>query len=134
MTGRKRHILVDTAGLVIRAAVLSAGIRDADGATDLLALARPGCPRLEQIWADGAYAGYLVEWTRKQCGWRLVIVSKLPNQVGFQVLPRRWVVERTFGWLGRNRRLAKDYEEYAESSEAWVYLASIRLLLRRRTR
>ena len=120
--------------MVIRAAVLSAGIQDADGATDLLWLARPACPRLEQIWADGAYAGSLVEWTREQCGWRLVIVRKLPDQQGFQVLPRRWVVERTFGWLGRNRRLSKDYEEYAESSEAWLYLASIRLLLRRRTR
>ncbi len=134
MNGRKRHILVDTEGLVIRAVVLSAGIQDADGATDLLALARPVCPRLELIWADGAYAGSLVEWTREQCGWRLAIVSKPPDQVGFQVLPRRWVVERTFGWLGRNRRLSKDYEEYAETSEAWVYLASIRLLLRRRTR
>ena len=120
--------------MLIRAAVLSAAIQDADGATDLLTLARPVCPRLEQLWADGAYAGYLVEWTRAQCGWRLVIVSKPPDQQGFQVLPRRWVVERTFAWLGRNRRLAKDYEEYAETSEAWLYLASIRLLLRRRVR
>ena len=134
MNGRKRHILVDTEGMVIRAVVLSAGIQDADGATDLLTLAQPICPRLKQLWADGAYAGSLVEWTRQQCGWRLVIVSKPPDQVGFQVLPRRWVVERTFGWLGRNRRLAKDFEELAETSEAWVYLASIRLLLRRRTR
>src|SRR5215212_6107519 len=94
VNGRKRHILVDTEGLLIRAAVLSAGIQDADGATDLLALARPACPRLEQLWADAAYAGYLVEWTREQCGWRLVIVNKSPDQVGFQVLPRRWVVER----------------------------------------
>ena len=132
MNGRKRHILVDTEGLVIRSAVLSAGIQDADGATDLLTLARPVCPRLEQIWADGAYAGYLVEWVRTECGWRLMIVNKLPDQKGFQVLPRRWVVERTFGWLGRNRRLAKDYAEDAETSEAWVYLASIQLILRRR--
>jgi putative transposase len=130
--GRKRHLLVDTEGILSRAAVLSAGIQDADGATDLLTLARPACSRLEQIWADGAYAGALVEWTREQCGWRLVIVSKLPDQQGFQVLPRRWVVERTFGWLGRNRRLSKDDEEYAETSEAWLYLASIRLMLRRR--
>ncbi len=116
---------------MLRAAVLSAGIQDATGATDLLTLARPACPRLEQIWADGAYDGSLVEWTREQCGWRLVVVNKVPDQQGFQVLPHRWVVERTFGWLGRNRCLAK---EYAESSEAWLYLASIRLLLRRRTR
>jgi putative transposase len=134
VNGRKRHWLVDTEGVVIRVAVLAASIQDADGATDLLTLARPVCPRLEQIWADGAYAEYLVEWTREQCGWRLVIVNKPPDQIGFQVLPRRWVVERTFGWLGRNRRLSKDDEEYAETSEAWLYLASIRLILRRRTR
>jgi putative transposase len=123
--------------VVIRAAVLSAGIQDAAGATDLRWLARPVCPRLAPIWADGAYAGSLIEWTREQCGWRLVIVSKPPDQQGFQVLPRRWVVERTFGWLGRNHRLSKDYkdyEEYAESSEAWLYRASLHLLLRRRTR
>jgi len=118
--------------MVIRAAVLSAGIQDAEGATDLLTLARLACPRLEQVWADRAYGGSLVEWTRQHCGWRLVIVNKLPDQQGFQVLPRRWVVERTFGWLGRNRRLSKDDEEYADTSEAWVYLASIRLILRRR--
>jgi len=120
--------------MLIRVAVLAASIQDADGATDRLTLARPVCPRLEQIWADGAYAGALVEWTREQCGWRLVIVNKPPDQVGFQVLPRRWAVERTIGWLGRNRRLSKDYEEYAETSEAWVYLASMRLILRRRVR
>ena len=117
VNGRKRHILVDTEGMVIRAVVLSAGIQDADGATDLLTLAQPICPRLEQLWADGAYAGSLVEWTRDQCGWRLVIVRKLPEHVGVQVLPRRWVVERTFGWLGRNRRFAKDFEEHTETSE-----------------
>ena len=115
-----------------RAAILAAGMQAADGATDLLTLARPVCPRLEQLWADGASAGYLVEWTREQYGWRLVSVSKPPDQVGFEVLPRRWVVERTFGWLGRNRRLAKDYEERSETSEAWVYLAMIGILLRRR--
>ena len=133
MNGRKRHILVDTEGCVLRVAVLAASIQDRDGATDLLALARPVCPRLELVWADAGYAGALVEWTRKHCGWRLEIVAKAPGQRGFVVLPRRWAVERTFGWLGRNRRLAKDFEELAEKSEAWVYLAMIRLLLRRRT-
>ncbi len=133
MNGRKRHILVDTEGCVLRVAVLAASIQDRDGATDLLALAKPVCPRLELVWADSAYTGALVEWTREQCGWRLEVVAKPPHQRGFVVLPRRWAVERTFGWLGRNRRLAKDYEELAESSEAWVYLAMIRLLLCRRT-
>ncbi len=131
MQGRKRHLLVDTEGLVIRAAVLSAGIQDADGATDLLTLARPVCPRLEQIWADSAYAGFLVEWMRDEYGWRLEIVSKPPDQVGFAVQPRRWVVERTFAWLATYRRLSKHYEELPDSSEAWVYGASIHLMLKR---
>ena len=113
-------------------AVLAASIQDRDGATDLVRVARPVCPRLEQVWADAGYAGGLVAWVKRHAGWQLVIVPKLPEQVGFQVLPRRWVVERTFGWLGRQRRLSKDYEEYAESSESWVYLAMIRLMLRRR--
>ena len=77
------------------------------------------------------FQGALVEWVKDTCGWRLEIVSKPPGQQGFAVIPRRWVVERTFGWLGRNRRLAKDYEEYAETTEAWVYLGMIRLMLRR---
>lgn len=132
MNGRKRHLLVDTEGLVLRVVVLAAHIPDRDAALDLFDLAKPACPRVEQVWADAAYAGALVERTRNQWGWRLVIVSKPPDQQGFQVHPRRWVVERSFGWFGRNRRLAKDYEELAESSEAWVYLASIRLMLHRR--
>ncbi len=113
-------------------AVLAANIQDRDGAMDLLPVAGPDGPRLEQVWADGAYAGGLEAWVEERCGWRLVIVSKPPDQRGFQVLPRRWVVERTFGWLGRNRRLSKDYEELLQTSEAWLYLAMLRLLLRRR--
>jgi putative transposase len=113
-------------------AVLAAHIQDRDGAMDLLPVAVPDFPRLEQVWADGAYGGGLEAWVAERCGWRLVIVSKRPDQHGFQVLPRRWVVERTFGWLGRNRRLSKDYEELLETSEAWLYLAMLRLLLRRR--
>jgi putative transposase len=117
--------------LVIRVVVLPADIQDRDGAQDVCHVAAPICPRLEQLWADQAYAGYLVEWVRAEYGWRLVIVGKAPDQQGFVVHLRRWVVERTFGWLGRNRRLSKDYEEYPETSEAWIYLASIRLILRR---
>ena len=132
MNGRKRHLLVDTEGLVLRVAVLAAHIQDRDAAIDLFDLAAPVCPRLEQVWADSAYAGRFVDRTVQQWGWRLVIVSKPTDQQGFAVHPRRWVVERSFGWLGRNRRLAKDYEELNESSESWVYLAAIRLMLRRR--
>ena len=113
-------------------AVLSAGIPDADGGGDLLELAKPESPRLELVWADAAYRGGLVSWVAEHLGWRLEIIAKPPDQQGFQVLPRRWVVERTFAWLGRHRRLSKDYEEYGETTEAWVYLAMIRLMLRRR--
>jgi putative transposase len=129
--GRKRHLLVDTEGLVVRVVVLPADIQDHDGAQDVCHVAAPVCPRLEQIWADQAYAGWVVEWVRDEYGWRLVIVSKPADQVGFVVHPRRWVVERTFGWLGRYRRLSKDYEELPESSEAWIYAAAIHLMLRR---
>ncbi len=131
MKGRKRHLLVDTEGLVVRAVVLPADIQDRDGARDVCHVSAPICPRLEQIWADGAYAGYLVAWLRDEFGWRLEIVSKPPEQVGFAVQPRRWVVERTFAWLATYRRLSKDYEELPESSEAWIYTASIHLMLRR---
>ena len=131
MKGHKRHLLVDTEGLVVRVVVLPADIQDRDGAQDVCHVAAPVCPRLEQIWADQAYAGWVVEWVRDEYGWRLVIVSKPADQVGFVVHPRRWVVERTFGWLGRYRRLSKDYEELPESSEAWIYAAAIHLMLRR---
>lgn len=131
MKGRKRHLLVDTEGLVVRVVVLPADIQDRDGAQDVCHVAAPVCPRLEQIWADQAYAGWVVEWVRDEYGWRLVIVSKPADQVGFVVHPRRWVVERTFGWLGRYRRLSKDYEELPERSEAWIYAAAIHLMLRR---
>lgn len=122
---------MDTEGLLIRVVALAADIQDRDGAQDVFLVAQPVSPRLELVWADGAYAGELEEWTEQVCGWRLVIVSKPPEQRGFQVLPRRWVVERTFAWLLRNRRLSKDYEELAETTEAWVYLAMIHLMLRR---
>ena len=88
-------------------------------------------PRLRLIWADGAYRGALSEWVRERLGCRLEIVSHVAGQRGFAVLPRRWVVERTLGWLGRQRRLSKDYEELPESSATWVQIAMSRLMLRR---
>jgi transposase len=124
---------VDTEGLAVRVVVLPADIQDRDGAQDVCHVAAPICPRLEQLWADQAYAGALVEWIREAYGWRLTIVSKLPDQVGFAVQPRRWVVERTFAWLATYRRLSKDYEELPDSSEAWIYVASIHLMLKRLT-
>lgn len=125
--------MVDTEGLIVRVVVLPADIQDRDGAQDVCHVAAPICPRLEQIWADSAYAGTLVEWVREEYGWRLVIVTKPADQKGFVVHPRRWVVERTFAWLGTYRRLSKDYEELPDSSEAWVYVASIHLMLQRLT-
>jgi putative transposase len=131
VNGRKRHLLVDTEGLVVRVVVLPADIQDRDGAQDLCHVAAPVCPRLERLWADHAYTGALVAWVREEYGWRLEIVSKPPDQAGFAVQPRRWVVERTFAWLSTYRRLSKDYEELPDSSEAWIYAASIHLMLRR---
>jgi len=86
---------------------------------------------LTLIWADGGYAGKLIEWVKNACGWILEIVQRGDDVQGFAVLPRRWVVERTFGWLGRCRRLSKDYEELTESSEAMIHLAMIHLMLKR---
>ncbi len=88
-------------------------------------------PTISLVWADGGYAGQLIEWLQAWCGWTLEIVRKLAEQVGFQVLPRRWVVERTFAWLGLARRLSKDYEELPENSEAMIQIRMIRLMLQR---
>jgi putative transposase len=118
--------------LLIRVACLPADIQDWDAAEDLFLVCRPICPRLELVWADSAYGrNELDAWTAQACGWRLEVVSKPPEQRGFVVVPRRWAVERTFAWIGRSRRLSKDYEERAETTEAWVYLAMVHLMLRR---
>jgi len=111
--------------------VHSAAIQDRDGAKWLFVRAAAAFPSISLVWADGGYAGQLIAWLKRWCGWTLEIVKKLEGQVGFQVLPRRWVVERTFAWLGHSRRLSKDYEELVENSEAMVQIAMIRLMLRR---
>jgi putative transposase len=129
--GRKRHILVDTLGLLLTVVVHAANIQDRDGAKLVLEKARGKFLRLALIWADGGYAGKLIEWVQQSCGWLLEIVKRRADVQGFVVLPRRWVVERTFGWLGRCRRLSKDYEEKTESSEAMIHLAMIQLMLKR---
>ena len=131
MTGRKRHIVVDTLGLLLAVVVHAANIQDRDGAKLVLAKLVGRFPRLKLIWADGGYAGQLVEWARTCGGWLLEIVKRPPDSHQFQVLPRRWVVERTLAWLGRCRRLSKDYEELPQTSEAWVQVAMIHLMLRR---
>lgn len=134
--GRKRHIAVDTLGILLAVVVTSAAIDDAAAAPAVLEqLDRQGYPRLEVVWADSKYHNYrLYAWKDKrnrQLPWRLEIVSRPPDAKGFVLLPKRWVVERTFAWLGRSRRLSKDYERRLESSEAMIRVASIGTLLRR---
>ena len=119
-------------GYLIRVACLAASLQEKEGAADLLELAKPVCPKVRKVWGDSGFAGWLVAWVQQTCDWELEVVHKLPGQQGFVVLPHRWVVERTLAWLSTNRRLSKDYEEYGETTEAWVYLAMIRLMLRRR--
>ena len=131
MNGRKRHILVDTLGLLLTVVVHAANIQDRDGAKLVLEKTRGKFLRLTLVWADGGYAGKLIEWVQETCGWLLEIVKRSDAAQGFVVLPRRWIVERTFGWLGRCRRLSKDYEELTASSEAMIQLAMIHLMLKR---
>ena len=134
MKGRKRHILVDTLGLLLVVLVHPGNVQDRDGAKDLLARAKEPFPRLKRLWADGGYAGQLVEWVKAQCQCVLEIVRRSDDAVGFEVLPRRWVVERTFAWFGKYRRLSKDYEFHPRSSETMIHLAMIHLMLRRLAR
>ena len=129
--GRKRHILVDTLGLLLLVTVLPANVQDRDGARQLLAKAFKVYGRLRCLWADGGYAGQLVQWVTRVSRCALEIVHRSNTTRGFIVLPRRWVVERTFGWLGRSRRLSRDYQRKAQVAEAFVYLAMCRLMLHR---
>lgn len=132
--GRKRHIVVDTLGLIIGLVVHGANEQDRDGAKHVLARLNNRFPRLRLIWADGAYRGKLVSWVEQTYQWDLEIVKRNDDVKGFSVLPRRWVVERTFAWLGRYRRLSKDYEELTQSSETMITLAMINLMSRRLAR
>jgi len=131
ITGRKRHLLVDTNGLILRVHVHPADEQDRDGGLDLLVGADREFPRLEQLWADGAYQGGFEDWVEQHLGWRVTIVSAPPEQKGFAVQPRRWVVERTFAWLGRYRRLAKDFEELVQCVVAHILIASLHIMLKR---
>ena len=130
--GRKRHVVTDTGGLLVGAVVHAADIQDRDGAPSLLASIRYAFPWLRHVFADGGYAGpKLTEALTKLGTWTLEIVKRSDEAKGFVLLPRRWVVERTFAWLGRNRRLAKDFEATVASAEAWLMIASIQLLTRK---
>ena len=118
-------------GLILVVVVHAANIQDRDGAKLAWTRLQRQFPRLTLIWADGGYRGKLIAWTKQLYHWTLEIVKRNTDVSGFKVLPRRWVVERTFAWLGRYRRLSKDYEELPESSEAMIYLAMINLMSRR---
>ena len=131
MSGRKRHIVVDTTGLLLAVVVHAANIQDRDGARLVLAKLLGRFPRLQLIWADAAYVGRLVAWAWATGGWLLSVVRRSPDSHRFEVLPRRWVVERTLAWLSRCRRLSKDYEELPETGEAWVHIAMLHLMLKR---
>lgn len=130
-SGRKRHVLVDALGLLLVVVVTAASVQDRDGAKLVFGWARTRFPRLKLIWADGGYAGQLMDWTKRVCKWVLEVVKRSDDAKGFKVLARRWVVERSLAWLTRCRRLSRDFEVLPETTEAWVYLANIRLMLRR---
>ena len=157
--GRKRHLLVDTEGLVLEAKVHSAKVPDQDGIGLLLERARDRFPRLSHLWVDAGYRGRGKEWAERALGLSVEVVHRSPkptpekvlfawarewhkegrsvdlNQLlprrGFEVLPRRWVVERTFAWICHNRRMSKDYERLCATGEAFVYAAMTRLMVRR---
>jgi len=130
--GRKRHVLTDTNGLLVAAVVHQADIQDRDGAPLVLASARYLYPWLRHVFADGAYSGAKLDTALENIGrWTIEVIKRSDAASGFVVLPRRWVVERTFAWLNRNRRLAKDFEATLESALAWLFLATVKLLMRR---
>ena len=131
MNGRKRHVLVDTLGFLLVVVVHAANIQESEGAKLVLRRALGGVPRLRLIWVDQGYKAHFVAWAQAVTGWAVEVVTRPKEQKGFAVLPRRWVVERTFAWLGRSRRLSKDYEALPETHEAWVQIAMIHLLLKR---
>jgi putative transposase len=159
LVGRKRHVLVDTEGLLLALSVHPADIMDRDGIKLVLAeRVRARLPRMRLLWLDAGYngRGKGKDWVEQTTGWRVETVKAVhrykrywvPNDIpaeqidwshylpppGFHVIPRRWVVERTFAWLSHNRRLSKDYERLTTTSEAWIYLAMSRLMLRRLAR
>ena len=145
LSGRKRHLLVDTDGLALGARVHAANLHDRDAAQELLTdELKKELPQLELVWADGAYTNEFRRWAEEERGWRVEVAYHRNRQLwrygleekprGFRVLPRRWVLERTFAWLGQVRRLAKDYERLPETAVAMIYWAMSRIMLRRLAR
>lgn len=147
MKGRKRHIIVDVNGLVLAAHVHPANIQDRDGGIDLVKLHQDKLRTLRKAWFDAGYVGRTIDWMRRHMGWDAEVVKRkrrfdqgewhqlslgLPRpEPRFEVLPRRWVVERTFAWFGRCRRMSKDYERLPQTSEAWIWLSMLHMLVKR---
>ena len=131
INGRKRHIVVDTLGLLLLVSVTTAGVQDRTAAYRVLEQLRSVMASVLTVFADGGYAGKLVEFARRWLHLAVEVVTKPPDQVGFAVLPRRWVVERTFGWLMRCRRLARDHERLPATSEAFIKWSMIGIMTRR---
>jgi transposase len=132
--GRKRHIAVDTLGLLLTVVVTAAHIQDRDGAHRLLQALRARFSTVSHIWADGGYAGRLLPWAKKVLSLTVEVVKRTDKIAGFLVLPRRWVVERTFGWISKHRRCVRDYETLPEHHEAMVHIAMIMTMSRRLAR
>jgi transposase len=135
VVGRKRHALVDTLGFLLGISVTEASVQDRDGARELLSKVLVGrFGRLKRIWADGGYSGKLVEEVAslpRHCGVELEIVKRSDCLKEFKVIPKRWIVERTFGWLVRNRRLVRDYEVLTQHSIAMIQISMMKLMLAR---
>ena len=134
INGRKRHVVVDSLGLLLAVVVTAASVQDRDGACRLLGLLRERFSTISLVWADGGYAGRLVSWAYQVLALTVTIVKRSDDTTGFVVLPRRWVVERTFGWLLRYRRLVRDYERRPEHHEAMVLWATVTIMTRQLTR
>lgn len=134
VNGRKRHIAVDTLGLLLCVIVTGASVQDRDGARPLLEKLAASCRRVRLVWADGGYAGRLVGWAADTLNLALTVVKRSDDTKGFTVLPRRWVVERTLAWIARHRRCVRDYERLPAHHEAMVRWSMIRLTSRRLTR
>jgi putative transposase len=126
--GRKRHIIVDTLGLILAVVIQSASVQDRNGADEVIEWLQGGWCKIKVLFADGGYSGKLIERIKKVFGIEVGIIQKL-SSASFSLLPKRWIVERTFAWLDTNRRNAKDYERLTETSQAMIYLSAIRLML-----
>lgn len=131
INGRKRHILVDTQGLLMNVVVTVASIQDREGARLLLNQLPGSCKKLRKIWVDGGYSGRLVEWVAAHFKFCLAVVLRPKQTKKFVLLPRRWVVERTFAWLNHSRRLSKSVERLTRTDETWIYIAMTRIMLNR---